>query len=98
MQYAEGLYFNKDPQYNQKVKALTDKGKALEDLTNQFNEKFGEKTEEDLTDAEKKEMEDMLAKIDAEKKAVDKLQGEQEEFLTKFQALIDQTKKNLGLG
>ena len=102
MKYAESLYFNKDPQYNQKVKTLTEKGKALEELTNTFNEKYAseeeEEEEEELTEEQKKEIDEMLAQIDKLKKEIDTLQAEQQAYLDKFQALIESTKAKLGIG
>jgi tetratricopeptide (TPR) repeat protein len=99
MELAENLFFvaNKDLQYNEKVKELVDRGKKLEGLTNGFNNKFGEKAEEDLTDDEKKEMKTMLANIDAEKEAIAKLDAETKAALEKFKALIERTKKRLGI-
>jgi tetratricopeptide (TPR) repeat protein len=98
MKYAESLYFNKDLQYNNKVKTLTEKGKSLEELTNTFNDKFGEKEEEELTEQEEKEIDEMLAQIDKLKKEIETLQAEQQAYLDKFQALIDTTKTKLGIG
>jgi len=99
MELAENLFFvsNKDLKYNEKVKELLDRGKKLEELTNAFNNKFGEKDEEDLTDDEKKEMKTMLANIEAEKEAIAKLDTETKAALDKFKALIERTKKRLGI-
>ncbi|MGM0466866.1 MAG: hypothetical protein ACQERH_10605, partial [Acidobacteriota bacterium] len=62
-----------------------------------FNEKFGEKTEEDLSNKEKKELEKMRKEITALQEAIDQLQNEQEEELDKFKALIEEIKKKLGI-
>ncbi len=97
MQLAESLYFNLKPEYNDKVKALQAKSKNLEHLTNTFNDKFGEKDEEDLSDAEKKEMDSILAKIESEHKAIEKLQEEQQITLAAFNQLIEKTKQNLNI-
>lgn len=97
MELAERLYFNKNPKYNESVKLLTQKSKNLEDLTTTFNTKFGEKTEEELSDTEKKEMKDLLASVEAEKKAIEILQTEQQVVLDSFNTLIETTKKKLGI-
>jgi tetratricopeptide (TPR) repeat protein len=97
MQLAEGLYFNQNKEYNLKVQELQAKSENLEKLTNLFNKKFGEKEEEDLTEAETKEMKSMLAQIDAEHKAIEKLQEEQKTALEKFNLRIEQTKQKLGV-
>jgi tetratricopeptide (TPR) repeat protein len=98
MDLAQRLYFNHEvPGYNEKIKGLSDRSTKLETLTNGFNEKFGEKDEEDLSDAEKVEMEKILKQIETEQKAIEKLQAEQQQALEKFNALIEQTKKRLGI-
>ena len=98
MDLAQRLYFNHEvPGYNEKIKDLSDRSTKLETLTNGFNEKFGEKDEEDLSDAEKVEMEKILKQIETEQKAIEKLQAEQQQALEKFNALIEQTKTRLGI-
>jgi hypothetical protein len=97
MKMAEGLYFHHNPEYNQKVQTLQAKSKSLEALTNSFNNKFGEKTEEDLSESEKQEMESLLVKIEAEQNAIQQLQAEQQAALGKFTQLVEQTKQKLGV-
>ena len=97
MEYAQGLYFSQNPEYNEKIKAVQTKNKTLEDLTNSFNNKFGDKDEEDLTDSEKKEMEKTLSRIDSLQKEIEKIQAEQQSFLGKFEQLISQKKQELGI-
>lgn len=97
MEYAQGLYFKHNPAYNEKIQSLQTKGKNLESLTNSFNSKFGEKEEEELSEAEKTEMNSILAQIDSEQKAIETLQAEQQAELEKFNQLIAQTKQKLGL-
>jgi tetratricopeptide (TPR) repeat protein len=97
MEYAQGLYFSQNPEYNEKVKTIQTKNKTLEDLTDSFNNKFGDKDEEDLTDSEKKEMEKTLSQIDSLQKEIEKIQAEQQSFLGKFEQLISQKKQELGI-
>ena len=100
MSLAENIFFftaNKDLKYNEKVQEISAKSKKIEELTNSFNQKFGEKEEEDLTDEEKKEMKSILSQIDAEQKAIERLQKEQAAALGKFNALIEDTKIRLGI-
>lgn len=99
MQMAESLYFNSQDNlnYNQKVRELQEKSKDLEQLTQTFNQKFGEKEEENLSDSEKKEMEKMLAQIEAEQEALKKLESETQAALAEFQKLLDTTKQRLGI-
>ena len=99
MQMSESLYFHskKDLKYNEKVQQLQQRSKKLEDLTNTFNDKFGEKEEEDLTDGEKSEMETMLKQIEAEQEAVKKLEADTKAALEGFQQLLEKTKQRLGI-
>lgn len=99
MQMAESLYFlsKKDLKYNENVQELQQRSKKLEELTNAFNDKFGEKEEEDLTDNEKKEMESMLKQIEAEQEAVKKLEAETLAALQGFQQLLERAKQRLGI-
>lgn len=99
MQLAESLFFTQNPElnYNETVSELAERSKKLEELTATFNSKFGEKTEEELTDEQKKEMNSLLAQIETEQKAIERLQKSQQEALNKFNELIEQTKKKLGI-
>jgi tetratricopeptide (TPR) repeat protein len=98
MDLAQRLFFNHEvPGYNEKIKDLSDRGEKIEALTKSFNDKFGEKDEEDLSDAEKTEMEKILKQIEAEQKAIEKLQAEQQQALEKFNALVEGTKTRLGI-
>jgi tetratricopeptide (TPR) repeat protein len=99
MQMAESLYFlsNKDLKYNEKVQELQQRSKKLEDLTNTFNEKFGDKEEEDLTDGQKGEMKSMLKQIDDEQEAIKRLETETQAALQGFQQLIEKAKQRLGI-
>lgn len=100
MGLAEDLFFNtlnKDLKYNEKAKELQERSTKLEELTKTFNEKFGEKNEEDLTEAEKKEMQNLNAQIESEKKAIQKLGDEQKLALDKWNVQIEEAKKRLGI-
>ena len=98
MDLAERLYFNNiDKTFNDKIKLLGDKNTEQENLTNDFNKKFGEKDEEELTDAERTEMDAMLKKLEAIQGEIEKLQTEQAASLDKWQQQIAQTKLRLGI-
>ena len=97
MKLAEGLYFKQNPQYNQIVTDIQTKTKNLEQMTNTFNGKYGDKEEDDLTDAEKKEIATLLANIEKAQKDLTALQTQQQTELEKFQTRISQTKQKLGI-
>ncbi len=98
MDLAERLYFNNiDKTFNDKIKLIGDKNKEQENLTNDFNKKFGEKDEEELTDAERTEMDTILKKLETIQGEIEKLQTEQAVSLDKWQQMITQTKQRLGI-
>ncbi|MGB9765523.1 MAG: tetratricopeptide repeat protein [Candidatus Saccharicenans sp.] len=98
MKMAQGLFFtmNKDLKYNEIVLAIQSRAKDLEELTQIFNERFGNKSEEDLSDKDKQKMKDMLAEIEAKKAEIEKLKQQQDMAIAKFNQLVEETKKRLG--
>ncbi|MBA7552802.1 hypothetical protein ES705_45378 [subsurface metagenome] len=99
MELAESIFFTseRNTKYNQNVKELQKLSNKLESLTNKFNKKFGEKDEEDLSDAELKEMDNMLKDIEFEEKDIQKIKAEQKIVLENFNKLIEETKQRLGV-
>jgi len=99
MKFAENLFFvnNKELKYNENITAIQERNKKIEDLTKTYNSKFGNKDEEDLSDSEKNEMKQIMANIETEKKAIEKLQAEQTLAIGKFNQLLQDTKTRLGI-
>lgn len=100
MELAESLFFttvNKDLRFNEKSKELQERSAKRDGMVKAFNDKFGEKNEEDLTEAEKKEMQNMKAQIESEEKAMQKLEAEQKLALDKWNTQIEEAKKRLGI-
>ncbi len=99
MKMAEGLFFtmNKDLKYNETVQALQNKAKELDELTKFFNERFGGKSEEELSEKDKKKMQEMTAEMEAMKAEIEKLKAQQNAAIAKFNQLIEETKKRLGV-
>jgi len=99
MKMAEGLYYtmNKDLKYNETVLALQNKAKELEELTQIFNERFGGKSEEELSDRDKQKMKEFLGDIEAKKAEIESLKKQQQAAIDKFNQLVEETKKRLGV-
>jgi len=99
MQLAQGIFFHLDEnrKYNENVKEIQECTKKIEELTKTFNKKYENKDEEDLSEAEKKEMKLIINDIETEKKAIKKLEDEQKVTLEKFNTLIQETKQRLGI-
>ncbi len=96
---AENLFFlsDKNSKYNETVAQIQQKNKQVEELTKAYNAKFGGKDAEDLTSAEKAEMESMLAEIEGVKKEIDKLQASQAGTVAAFNKLLEETRQRLGV-
>ncbi|MGB9836298.1 MAG: tetratricopeptide repeat protein [Candidatus Saccharicenans sp.] len=99
MKMAEGLFFtmNKDLKYNETVLAIQNKAKELDELTKFFNERFGGKSEDELSEKDKKKMQEMMAEMEAMKAEIEKLKAQQNAAIAKFNQLIEETKKRLGV-
>ena len=69
----------------------------VEALTKEYNDKFGDKDVDELSTAEKGEMDSLLGLIEIEQKEVEKLQAEQQAALAKFTQMVEQTKQKLGV-
>jgi hypothetical protein len=98
MNMAESLFFtmNKDLKYNETVLAIQSKVKELEELTQIFNERFGGKSEEELSEKDKKRLQDMKAEIEALQAEIEKLKKQQDTAISKFNQLVEETKRRLG--
>ena len=98
MSLAESLYFNsnKDLKYNENVQQMEAIGQKIDALTKTYNAKVEGKDEEDLDEAAKKELKTLLASIEAEKKALEKLQKDQELVVAQFNKLVEETKQRVG--
>lgn len=99
MQLAESLFFtfNKDLKYNETVRDIQKKNKELEDLTKDYNTRFGEKGDDELSDTDKRMMKIMEQDIEALQKDVEALMVKQKAALDQFNKLIDEAKRRLGV-
>ncbi len=97
MKLAESLFFTmkKDLKYNETVLAIQNKVKELEELTRLFNERFGNKSEEELSAREKESIQIMRGDIEALEKEIESLKKQQDAAIAKFNQLIQETKRRL---
>ncbi len=94
MQYAQSLYFNsnKDVKYNELVAKIQEHNKAIEQYAQTFSERFEGKDESELSGAEKRTLAKLTEAIETEKAAIARLQAEQQAYLDKFNALVDESR------
>jgi len=99
MQLAESLFFtfNKDLKYNETVRNIQKKNKELEDLTEDYDNRFGKKEDEDLSDTDKRMMKILEQDIEALQKEVEGLLIKQKAALDQFNKLIEEAKRRLGV-
>jgi len=96
---AQSLFFTStsDAKINDVINKIQEKNKKIEELTNTFNSKFADKEEESLSDAEKAEMNKIMADIEAQKKEIEKLQSSSSEMTAKWQKRMQEVKTKLGI-
>ncbi len=96
---AQGLFFtsSSDAKINEVITRIQERNKKVEELTKTFNTKFAERDEEDLSDAEKAEMNKILADIETVKKEIEKLQASSVEMTAKWQKRMQDVRTKLGI-
>jgi tetratricopeptide (TPR) repeat protein len=98
MKMAEGLFFTatKDVKYNELVAKILEHNKAIEEYTKTYNSKIEGKSEDDLSESDKKIIQKLLDAIEVEKEAIKKIEAEQKVYLDRFNQLVAQAKARVG--
>lgn len=96
---AESIFFNspENKHYNKLAKEISEINKNLEELIAVYNEKVEGKNEEDFTEKQRKIIKNLLDDIDAQQAKIEKLQAEQKIFVDKFNRVLEEAKKRLGI-
>jgi hypothetical protein len=99
MSMAESLFFTsyKDLKWNETVNQMNALTKKIESDTKLYNDKYGNKEEDELNESQKAEMKVLLSDIEDQKKSLEKLKASQDMAMAKFNAQIEETKKRLGI-
>jgi chromosome condensin MukBEF ATPase and DNA-binding subunit MukB len=97
MELAQSMFLGADKEWNNRVKAIQESTKLIEDWTKTFNSKFEGKNVDDLSSDQKREFRRLNENIEKENKILEKLQTEQRSTQDKFQKLIDEAKSRLGI-
>jgi len=93
---AQNLFVGQDKDLASSYAQIEEHNKAIEEFTKTYNAKADGKTEDDLSEADKKVLKKLEANIEVEKQAIARIQGSQKGVLDKFNALVAQTKTRLG--
>jgi hypothetical protein len=95
--YAESLFMSQDKEWNNRVKAIQESQKLIEDWTNTINTKFGNKSEDELTSDEKREYRKIKEAMDKEVVRVEAIQAQQKATMDRLEALLAQAKQRVGV-
>jgi tetratricopeptide (TPR) repeat protein len=97
-QYAQSIFFHngEGAKYNDLIAKIKEHNSAIEQYTKNFNERFGDKSPDELSGSEKNTMKKLQDAIEAEKEAIAKLQAEQKSYVDRFNQIVAQTKSKLG--
>lgn len=93
---AEGLFMSQDKEWNNRVKAIQESQKLIDDWTKTLNTKFGDKTEDELTPDERREYRKINEVMEKEKKIVEGIQAQQKAIMARLETLLTQAKQRVG--
>lgn len=95
-QAAKNLYVSSNPELADINVQIEEHNKNIEQLTKTYNDRYGTKSDEELTGAEKVSMKKLTDAIEAEKQAIDKIKASQSGVQDKFNQLVAQAKTRIG--
>jgi hypothetical protein len=93
---AQNLFVGQDKELASSYAKIEEHKKAIEEFTKTYNAKVDGKTEDDLSDADKKVIKKLEANIEVENQAIASIQASQKGVLDKFNALVAQVRSRLG--
>ena len=93
---AQNLFVGQDKDLASSYAQIEEHSKAIEEFTKTYNSKADGKTEDDLSEADKKVLKKLADNIEVEKQAIARIQGGQKGVLDKFNVLVAQARTKLG--
>jgi hypothetical protein len=93
---AQNLFVGQDKELASSYAKIEEHRKAIEEFTKTYNAKIEGKTEDDLSEADKKVIKKLEANIDVENQAIAAIQASQKGVLDKFNALVAQVRSRIG--
>ena len=94
---AESIYFSSDKDWNNRVKLMQESKALIDDWAKTINTKFGDKSEEDLPPAQRREYRKIKESMDKEQKTLDDLNAKQKAGVDGFNRLLEGEKSKLGI-
>jgi len=93
---AQNLFVGQDKELASSYDQIAEHNKAIEEFNKTIGTKFEGKSEDELSDADKRLLKTLEGNIEAEKQAIAKIQASQKGVLDKFNALVAQIRTRLG--
>jgi tetratricopeptide (TPR) repeat protein len=93
---AQNLFVGQDKELASSYAKIEEHKKAIDEFNKTIDQKFDGKSEDDLSDSDKRLLKTLNANIEAENQAIAKIQASQKGVLDKFNALVAQVKARLG--
>jgi tetratricopeptide (TPR) repeat protein len=93
---AQNLFVGQDKELASSYAKIDEHKKAIDEFNKTIDQKFEGKSEEDLSETDKRLLRTLNANIEAENQAIAKIQASQKGVLDKFSALVAQVKARLG--
>ncbi|MGZ7065780.1 MAG: tetratricopeptide repeat protein, partial [Candidatus Aminicenantales bacterium] len=95
-QAAQNLYISKSPELASINAQIEEHNKNIADMTKTYNDKYGTKSEDELTGPEKVSMKKLNDAIESEKRAIDQIKASQTGVMEKFNQLVAQARARIG--
>lgn len=93
---AQNLFVGQDKELASSYAQIEEHKKAIDEFNKTIETKFEGKSEDELSDSDKRLLKTLQNNIEAEKAAIDKIVASQKSVLDKFNALVAQVKARLG--
>jgi tetratricopeptide (TPR) repeat protein len=93
---AQNLFMSQDKEWNDRVKAIQESQKLIDEWVKEINSKFGDKSEDELSSDQKREYKILMGNIDKEKKIIEGYQAQQKATMDKWDKLVFEARKRLG--
>jgi len=93
---AQNLFVGQDKELAASYGKIEEHNKAIEEFTKTYNSKIEGKSEDDLSEADRRILKQLEANIEAEKQSIEKIQAGQKGVLDKFNARVAQVRQRIG--
>ena len=93
---AQNLFVGQDKELAASSAKIEEHSKAIEELTKSYNAKVDGKSEDELSDSDKRVLKKIEDNIQMEQQAIDRIQAGQKSVLDKFNTLVAQVRSKLG--